>query len=57
MLLFVRSGGAVLFESFAGVQVASLVEKVVGGGMDGDKFLEVPVSLNLTIAFSRRRNG
>ena len=54
---FGQSGGAVLFESLAAVQVAFVVEKILGRGMDGDKFLEVPVFRNLTISFSRRRNG
>jgi hypothetical protein len=54
---FGQNGGVVLFERFAGVQVALLVEKDVDRGMDGDKFLEVLVSRNLTISVSRRRNG
>jgi hypothetical protein len=54
---FGQNGGVVLFERFVGVQVALLVEKDVDRGMDGDKFLEVLVSRNLTISFSRRRNG
>jgi hypothetical protein len=54
---FVQSGGAVLFESFAGVQAAFVIEKVVDRGVDGDKFLEVRVSLNLAISFSHRRSG
>mgnify|MGYP006218040525 CR=1 FL=1 len=54
---FVQSGGAVLFESFAGVQAAFVVEKVVDRDVGGDKSLEVPVSLNLAISFSHRRSG
>jgi hypothetical protein len=37
---FGQSGGAVLFESLAAVQVALVIEIVVERGMDGDKFLE-----------------
>jgi len=54
---FGQRGGAVLFESFAGVQVTFVIEKVVGRGVDGDKFLEVRVSVNLAISFSHRRSG
>ena len=57
MLPFGQIGDAVLFERFAGGQVALVIEKVMDRGMDGDKFLEVLVSRNLTISFSRRRNG
>ena len=37
---FGQSSGAVLFENITAVDVALVVEKVVGRGMDGDKSLQ-----------------
>ena len=37
---FGQGGGAVMFENIAAVDVALVIEKVVGRGMDGDKFLQ-----------------
>jgi hypothetical protein len=37
---FGQTSGAVLFENITAVDVALVVEKVVGRGMDGDNFLQ-----------------
>ena len=45
-----------MFKNITAFEVAFVFKLDMDRGMDGDKFLELPVSRTLAISFSRRRN-